>query len=234
MFSAFLGNITNSINYPSLWRTGRRSRTMIKTSGRSGHHRQPVAGPARDPADGQQRQLSPAGAPRGGPGVVPGRRSRRPTPLLRRPRCRTSPRPSLDLRPEHRSLARPPGHRAAARPGRRGGTGWPPWSRCCGSGPSIALIAVVVLWPIVTMVQTSFQNITPLGITIGSAGLSNFSQVFKNPNLPGILVRTVIWVAATVAITMADIAGPRPASTTSASPAGASPGGRSSRRGRPR
>jgi multiple sugar transport system permease protein len=69
-------------------------------------------------------------------------------------------------------------------------------------GPAIALIAVVVLWPIVTMVQTSFQNITPLGITIGSAGLSNFSQVFKNPNLPGILVRTVVWVAATVAITM--------------------------------
>ena len=69
-------------------------------------------------------------------------------------------------------------------------------------GPAVALIAVVVLWPIVTMVQTSFQNITPLGITIGSAGLSNFSQVFKNPNLPGILVRTVIWVAASVAITM--------------------------------
>ena len=69
-------------------------------------------------------------------------------------------------------------------------------------GPAIALIAVVVLWPIVTMVQTSFQNITPLGITIGSAGLTNFSQVFRNPNLPGILVRTVIWVAVTVAFTM--------------------------------
>jgi len=69
-------------------------------------------------------------------------------------------------------------------------------------GPAIALIGVVVLWPIVSMVQTSFQNITPLGITIGSAGLSNFSQVLRNPNLPGILVRTVIWVAATVAITM--------------------------------
>src|ERR1700744_4602884 len=69
-------------------------------------------------------------------------------------------------------------------------------------GPAIALIAVVVLWPIVSMIQTSFQNITPLGITLGSAGLSNFSQVFENPNLPGILVRTVIWVAASVAITM--------------------------------
>ena len=69
-------------------------------------------------------------------------------------------------------------------------------------GPAIALIAVVVIWPIVAMIETSFRNITPLGIDIGSAGWSNFSQVLANPNLPGILVRTLIWVAAVVAITM--------------------------------
>ena len=69
-------------------------------------------------------------------------------------------------------------------------------------GPAVALIAVVVIWPIVSMIQTSFRNITPLGIDIGSAGLSNFSQVLQNPNMPGILVRTVIWVAAAVSITM--------------------------------
>jgi multiple sugar transport system permease protein len=69
-------------------------------------------------------------------------------------------------------------------------------------GPAIALILVVVIWPIVAMIQTSFRNITPLGIDIGSAGWSNFSQVFENANLPGILVRTLIWVAAVVAITM--------------------------------
>jgi multiple sugar transport system permease protein len=69
-------------------------------------------------------------------------------------------------------------------------------------GPAVALIAVVVIWPIVTMAQTSFQNITPLGITLGSAGFSNFSQVIDNPNLPGILVRTLIWVASVVALTM--------------------------------
>ena len=59
MFSAFLGNITNSINYPSLanWTS---VENMIKTAGRPGHHRQPGAGPGRDPADRQQRQLSPA------------------------------------------------------------------------------------------------------------------------------------------------------------------------------
>jgi multiple sugar transport system permease protein len=69
-------------------------------------------------------------------------------------------------------------------------------------GPAIALIGFVVIWPIVTMIQTSFRNITPLGIDIGSAGWSNFSQVFDNPNLPGILLRTLIWVASAVAITM--------------------------------
>ena len=69
-------------------------------------------------------------------------------------------------------------------------------------GPAIALIAVVVIWPIVSMIQTSFRNITPLGIDVGSAGWSNFSAVLENPNLPGILVRTVVWVATVVAITM--------------------------------
>jgi multiple sugar transport system permease protein len=69
-------------------------------------------------------------------------------------------------------------------------------------GPAIALIGFVVIWPIVTMIQTSFQNITPLGIEIGSAGWSNFTQVFENPNLPGIVVRTLVWVGSVVVITM--------------------------------
>jgi len=69
-------------------------------------------------------------------------------------------------------------------------------------GPAIALIALVVIWPVVVMVQTSFQNVSALGITLGSAGLRNYSAVLDNPNLPGILVRTVIWVAAVVGITL--------------------------------
>jgi multiple sugar transport system permease protein len=69
-------------------------------------------------------------------------------------------------------------------------------------GPAVALIAVVVIWPIAGMIQTSFRNITPLGIDIGSAGWGNFSHVLQNSNLPGILLRTVVWVASVVAITM--------------------------------
>jgi multiple sugar transport system permease protein len=51
--------------------------------------------------------------------------------------------------------------------------------------PAVALIAVVVLWPIVTLVQTSMQNITPIGVTIGSAGAANFTKLLHDPNLPG-------------------------------------------------
>jgi multiple sugar transport system permease protein len=87
----------------------------------------------------------------------------------------------------------------SSRPGRRGLRKLEPLAWL---GPAVALLAVVVIWPIVSMVQTSFQNITPLGITLGSAGFSNFSQVIDNPNLPGILVRTLIWVVVVVAVTM--------------------------------
>jgi len=69
-------------------------------------------------------------------------------------------------------------------------------------GPALILIAVVVLWPVVRLIQTSTQNITPIGVTIGSAGASNYTTLFHNPNLPGILVRTVVWVVAVVSITM--------------------------------
>lgn len=69
-------------------------------------------------------------------------------------------------------------------------------------GPAVVLILLVVIYPIVVMIQTSFRNITPLGIDVGSSGWSNFSQVLDNSNLPGILIRTLVWVVSVVAITM--------------------------------
>ena len=68
--------------------------------------------------------------------------------------------------------------------------------------PAVILIAVVVIWPIVTMAQTSLQHYSSLGILIGSAGTLNFRDLFSDPNLPSILVRTVLWVVAVVGITM--------------------------------
>jgi multiple sugar transport system permease protein len=103
---------------------------------------------------------------------------------------------------------------AAERPGRASGAARPRGERrgrrvrrrlapLAWLGPAGILIAVVVLWPIVTLVQTSLQDITPIGVTIGSAGAKNFTALLHNPNLPGILVRTVVWVVAVVGITMA-------------------------------
>ena len=69
-------------------------------------------------------------------------------------------------------------------------------------GPAVALIGVVVIWPVVVMFRTSFQHISPDGFVLGSAGGRNYSELFAEPALGGVLTRTVIWVVAVVAVTM--------------------------------
>ena len=69
-------------------------------------------------------------------------------------------------------------------------------------GPALGLIGVIVLWPVVVLFQTSFQHISPDGFVLGSAGGKNFKNLFDEPDLNGVLVRTVIWVVAVVIVTM--------------------------------
>jgi multiple sugar transport system permease protein len=69
-------------------------------------------------------------------------------------------------------------------------------------GPAIALIAVVVLWPVVVMFRTSFQQFTSGGVALGWRGTGNFKDLFDEPDLGGVLTRTVVWVVAVVAVTM--------------------------------
>jgi multiple sugar transport system permease protein len=69
-------------------------------------------------------------------------------------------------------------------------------------GPAIALIGVVVLWPVVVMFRTSFQHISPDGFVLGSNGTKNYRNLFDEPDLKGVLVRTVVWVLAVVVVTM--------------------------------
>ncbi|MCB8881020.1 sugar ABC transporter permease [Acidisoma cellulosilytica] len=69
-------------------------------------------------------------------------------------------------------------------------------------GPAMALIAVVVLWPVIIMIRTAFQHISPDGFILGSAGWRNFHYLWQEPDLGGILIRTVIWVIVVVAATM--------------------------------
>ncbi len=70
-------------------------------------------------------------------------------------------------------------------------------------GPAIALIAVVVLWPVVVMFRTSFQHISPDGYVLGSAGGKNYSNLFDEPDLSAVLIRTAVWVVVVVTVTMA-------------------------------
>lgn len=69
-------------------------------------------------------------------------------------------------------------------------------------GPAVALIGVVVLWPVVVMVRTSLRHISPDGFDLGSAGGKNYSDLFAEPGLSGILIRTIVWVLCVVTVTM--------------------------------
>ncbi|WP_222432099.1 carbohydrate ABC transporter permease [Leekyejoonella antrihumi] len=68
--------------------------------------------------------------------------------------------------------------------------------------PAVALIGLVVLWPVVVLFKTSFQNISPDGFVNGWAGLGNFRALFAEPALLSVVLRTVVWVVVVVAITM--------------------------------
>lgn len=102
--------------------------------------------------------------------------------------------------------------------GKRAGTGQPParankppsdrhraarrWEPLLWVGPAVLLIAVVVLWPIVTMFRTAFLKINPYGLTEGAAGGGNFANLFQQSGLGLILVNTLVWVVSVVVVTM--------------------------------
>src|SRR5260221_11046097 len=52
------------------------------------------------------------------------------------------------------------------------------------------------------MFDTSFQHFSPDGFLLGSAGSRNFTDLFAESGLSGILERTVIWVVVVVGVTM--------------------------------
>ena len=68
-------------------------------------------------------------------------------------------------------------------------------------GPAVVMILVVVVWPAFEMARTSFQNVDMTGINKGWAGLRNYQTLLRNPDLPGVLIRTIIWVFGVVLVT---------------------------------
>ena len=69
-------------------------------------------------------------------------------------------------------------------------------------GPAIALIAFAVLWPVVTMVQTSTTHWSRYGVNLGSNGTKNYDKLFNEHDLSGVLTRTGVWVVVVVSVTM--------------------------------
>jgi len=69
-------------------------------------------------------------------------------------------------------------------------------------GPAIALIGVVVLWPVVVMVQSSFQQIGGEGFVAGYNGTANYGNLFREPDFVPVLLRTLVWVVAVVVVTV--------------------------------
>lgn len=112
----------------------------------------------------------------------------------------------MSTRTATRGPEKPDGPAASAKgvrrtpPGRRGGIarfGPLPWI-----GPAIALIVVVVIWPVYEMVRTSFLQISMSGVVRGSAGLDKYKKLLDEPGLGSVILATVIWTLAVVTLTM--------------------------------
>jgi len=94
----------------------------------------------------------------------------------------------------------PPRNAAAVEPPRRRrlpNLGPLPWI-----GPALLLIFGVVLWPAVEMLRTSVLDISMSGLARGFVGLANYQTLFANPELPSIIIRTLVWVVVVVSVTI--------------------------------
>lgn len=69
-------------------------------------------------------------------------------------------------------------------------------------GPAVVLIAFVVLWPVVEMIRSSFLQISRVGIVRGWNGFANYEKLFAEKDFADIMIRSVIWVVAVVALTV--------------------------------
>lgn len=69
-------------------------------------------------------------------------------------------------------------------------------------GPALVLIIGVVVWPVVELVRTSLLRISSSGLPLGSRGLANYTDLFEQPDLAAVLLRTLLWVVGVVAVTL--------------------------------
>jgi multiple sugar transport system permease protein len=71
------------------------------------------------------------------------------------------------------------------------------------TGPSLLLIALIVLYPAIEMIRTSFTKVNSIGLAQGSAGAANYRHLFAESALGHVIVNTVLWVVLVVGVTVA-------------------------------
>ncbi len=70
-------------------------------------------------------------------------------------------------------------------------------------GPALFLILLVVIWPVVILVRTSFTDISLAGSLLDFNGIANYRDLFANVDLYPVLRRTFFWVFGIVFFTIA-------------------------------
>ncbi len=66
--------------------------------------------------------------------------------------------------------------------------------------PSVILMAVFILTPIVRVFQLSMSKVTRAGLVKGFNGIDNFSKVLRSPAFALVLKNTAVWTVAVVVI----------------------------------
>ncbi|HXP54254.1 MAG TPA: ABC transporter permease subunit [Streptosporangiaceae bacterium] len=69
-------------------------------------------------------------------------------------------------------------------------------------GPSLVLIALIIVYPAIEMIRTSFIKFNSIGFSEGAAGFGNYKTLFDEPALGHVLLNTVLWVVLVVAFTI--------------------------------
>jgi ABC-type sugar transport system permease subunit len=69
-------------------------------------------------------------------------------------------------------------------------------------GPSLLLIAAVVVYPVVQLVRASLGRYSITGLYQGAVGARNYGRLLEQDALPTVIGNTVTWVALVVGITI--------------------------------
>jgi ABC-type sugar transport system permease subunit len=69
-------------------------------------------------------------------------------------------------------------------------------------GPALLLILLVVIWPVIELIRTSFTDISLAGSLLDFNGLTNYRDLIANVDLYPVAKRTLLWVFGIVFFTV--------------------------------